>query len=70
MSNGKYNGGQAGRSAVRLGIGTAVAGILLYYFTPPEAIEEYVRWLLIWGVNEGSYIFKLVVKKKLPGAWT
>ncbi len=68
MSNGKFNGGQSGRSAVRLGVGTAVSGVVLYYFEVPEAIEEYVRWLLIWGVNEGAYIFKLVVKKYLPSA--
>jgi hypothetical protein len=68
MSNDKYKGGQAGRSAVRIGIGAMVAGVALYYLEVPEAIEEYVRGLIIWGSNESAYIFKLVVKKYLPGA--
>jgi hypothetical protein len=68
MSNNQYKGGQAGRSAVRLGVGTGVAAIVIYYFPPPEPIEEYVRALLIWGWNEGAYVFKLIVKKCLPGA--
>ena len=69
MSNGKFNGGPSGRSAVRLGIGPAVSGVVLHYFEPPVEIAEYVRWLLIWGVYEGAYILKLVkdflVKKYL-----
>ena len=55
---------QTTRAAARIGIGTAVAAIILNSFPPDPEVAEYWRILIIVGVNEGAYALKRLLVRR------
>lgn len=55
------------RAAARVGVGIYVASVVLAYWQPPADIIEETRWLIVLGVNEGAYLLKGFLRRKLVG---
>lgn len=58
---------QTTKAAGRIGVGTAVAAVLFAYWQPEASAVEPLRWLIITGANEGSYLLKGYLRRRIVG---
>lgn len=59
----KATGNQTVRAGARIGLGVAIASLILDWKTPGFGDVEVWRWLITAGVNESAYVLKSQLSK-------